>query len=216
MSNDDRKIPALAEQPPPRTPRRAPVDEPPRMSRRDGVSQAATTAIPEEFIDPDTGEPFRRKSLTEQKSAWNELDKKSVRNGWCYQWNPVRVLNEPVDASQARALRDGGWRPVHPREMPDECPPGWTGDTIERHGQILYKRPAYLNEEARRESVRLANAQVKDRFAAAEMTPRGTLPKVVETIKQTIEPLPDDLQRERADLLRARAAETGELQVEEV
>lgn len=208
MSDEPNAIPALVGNTVRRPPRAAaPQSEPPRMSRRGGGSQVVQET-PAEFIDPDTNEPFRRKSQAETNTAWNELMPESKASGWVYQWCPVRVLNEPVDASQARAMHEGGWRPVRPTEMPKEIPPGWDQNTIERHGQILYKRPAYLNEEAREESQRIANKAVIDRFTAAEMTPRGTLPKVSE-IKQTIEPLAEDLRYERA-------AELGELEVQEV
>jgi hypothetical protein len=205
------QIPALTGPGSTRTPRRvAPPQgkvEPPRSSRRNGGASQSASSVAKEFIDPETGEPFRRKSLVEANAAWNELMEESKVAGWSYQWIPVRVLNEPVDASQARAAYEGGWRPVRPSEMPREVPPNWAADTIERMGQVLYKRPTYLNIEAQQESQRMANRQVLDRFSAAEMTPRGTLPKVSE-IKQTIEPLDEQARYERA-------AEVGELKFDE-
>lgn len=203
--SDEPQIPALVGQG--RRSQRGPQSEPPRVSRRNGGGTQIVGEMPAEFIDPETGEPYRRRSLSEQLGPWNELREDSKQAGWAYQWSPARVLNEPVDASQARMMHEGGWRPVKPSEMPNEIPPGWKADTIERHGQILYKRPAYLNAEAKKESHRLANQQVVDRYTTAGMNTPGRLPKVSE-ISQTIEPLPDDMRTQRA-------VEVGEVEYEE-
>jgi hypothetical protein len=162
-----------------------------------GPRESAET-VREEFIDPETGKPYRRRSNASNASNGFELRPESKKPGWDYQWEPIKVLNEPVDNAAFTALHDGGWRVVHPREMPEECPPGWVEsgkNTIERGSQVLYKRPLYLTQEAKADNARRAQEQLEHKFAQAQMAPPGTAPRPrhVNQVVSEMEPLPADL-----------------------
>ena len=157
------------------------------------------SSMREDYIDPDTGEPFRRRSKAGDIGAGIfEVPERYRKAGWDYQWATVKVLNEPVDAAVHADMKDAGWRPVTPVEAPDMMPPGWEGKTIERGGQILYKRPAYLSQEARDELKTKADQQLRDKFAAAQMTPAGTAPRHLKDVRTSVEELPADLRAQIA------------------
>jgi hypothetical protein len=180
--------------------------EPVRVSRRGGVRQVKKS-LPEEFIDPETGEPFRRRSPQAAGSGIFELRPESKRKGWDYQWVTVSVLNQPVDQGTFVTVKDAGWRPVSPEEMPEEVPPGWQGKTIERGGQVLMKRPEYLSNQARKEQKEAADKALHDKYAQAQLTPPGSAKRINTGTDSRFEPLPDDL---RAQYEGADAAEEFE------
>ena len=150
-------------------------------------------ALPEEFIDPETGKPFVRATRAGNVQGQFDLPKQHMKPGWDYQWEALKVLGEPVDSSVHAAMKANGWRPVQPSEFPGMMLDSWTGNTIERGNQILYKRPKYLSEEARGELKEKADKQMEDKFAQAQMAPKGTAPRHVASVKQEYEVLPADL-----------------------
>lgn len=165
-------------------------------TRRTRSMTPRSKPIAADFIDPETGQPYRRRSKTGDVGAGIfEVPSRYRKRDWDYQWATVKVLNEPVDAAVHADMKDAGWRPVQPAEMPDMMPPGWEGKTIERGGQILYKRPAYLSQEARDEMKVRADQQLRDKFAAAQMTPAGTAPRHLADVRTRIEELPPDLRQ---------------------
>lgn len=167
----------------------------PTRKTRSAKSRAVMSA---EFIDPETGEPYRRRSSTEATGAGIfEIPARYRKAGWDYQWEAVKVLNEPVDASVHANLKDNGWRAVQGQEMPDLMPPGdFNGKPVERGGQILYKRPKYLSDQARDELQAKADQQMHDKFASAQMTPAGTAPRHLNKVQTNVEALPDDLRQQ--------------------
>jgi len=172
----------------------APAAEPRRRTRRASrANSARVTSVADEFIDPDTGEPFRRHSQSSGDANPFHSVVQWFKPGWDYQWMPERVLNQPVDASEYTAAYRQGWRLVAPAEMPKAVPPGWSNPYIEMGAQRLYKRPMYLTKDARREQERVATEQLHDRFREAEMAPPGTLPRLQPQSQRRMEPLPADV-----------------------
>jgi len=168
--------------------------EPVRRTRRQvRKNSAKITQASDEFIDPETGEPYRRHS--EQTGEANPFHSvvKWFKPGWDYQFNVERVVNQQVDPSNYTASRRQGWRLVHPDEMPGEMPPDWDRPYIEIGAQRLYKRPMYLTKQARDEHERVSNQQVIDRYREADMTPPGTMKRLPSEIRQRMEPLPADV-----------------------
>ena len=132
------------------------------------VAQLKTRANPRtnaEFIDPETGEPYRR--TVDVDANPYDIPKALQRAGWDYQYWPVRVTGEPTDPSVAVAIREGGWRPCSPKDFPTLVPPGWDKPYIERGAQILYQRPMYLTQEARAADIKKAEDQRYDKLKGA-------------------------------------------------
>lgn len=110
------------------------------------------------------------------------------RPGIDYQWFVMKVLNQEIDAGEHVAIADGGWEPVRPTEMPELMPKGYKGNTIDRKGQRLYKRPMYLTEEARREDFMLARQQKDAKLQQALATPNDSAPRVQSKIDISVGP----------------------------
>jgi hypothetical protein len=173
----------------------AEFEEPARTSR--SPRGAAPRARDEEFIDPETGEPYRRRSPTQLGAGIFELDEKWKMKGWDYQWAVTRVLNQPTDNSEFVTMRAAGWRYVKATEMPQAVPPGWTEPYIERGGQVLMKRPMQFTREAQKEFKDKADQALIDKFATAEMTPVGAAPRTVREIRRRYERIPREVPTEQ-------------------
>lgn len=117
-----------------------------------------------EFLDAD-GQPIRRRVNREANPF--DIPKKDQKPGWDYAWWPIRVQGEQVDPSYVVEIREGGWRPVEPKDFPNLVPPGWDKKFIERGAQVLYTRPMHLSEESKAEDVRIAENQRFDKLKGA-------------------------------------------------
>lgn len=126
--------------------------------------RAQPRATRTEYLDED-GKPIRRRVNREGNPF--DLPEKDKKSGWDYAWWPVRIQGEQVDPSFIVEVREGGWRPVDPKDMPNYMPPGWEKKFIERGGQILYTRPMHLTEESRAEDVKIAENQRYDKLKGA-------------------------------------------------
>lgn len=119
-------------------------------------TRAQPRSVDKEFLD-ENGNPFVRR-VTVGGNPY-EIPKEYQRPGWSYEYKTDTVLQQPVDPSEKTAVQEGGWRPVHPSEMPKLVPAGWDRPFIARGGQMLYKRPMALTIEARQEAVQTAEDQ---------------------------------------------------------
>jgi hypothetical protein len=173
-----------------------PPVEPVRKSRsRRGVG-APAPQVPEEFIDPDTGEPYRRVSRADGNISDFDVPAKQRKKGWDYQWFTIRVMQadaRDVDAGSMVAIHKGGWRPVTTDEMPGMMPANWATKLIEHNGQRLYKRPEYLSAEAKQEQTNRANEQMAARYESAGLAPPGTAPRHLTKVRTSIESVPQVL-----------------------
>lgn len=102
--------------------------------------------------------------------------------GWSYQWEVMKVLSVEVDQSEHVRIADGGWEPVRPTEMPGMMPVGYKGNTIDRKGQRLYKRPEYLTKEAKDEDEMIARQQKQAKINQVYGTGQGEATRTVQTI----------------------------------
>ena len=146
----------------------------------------ARAAVPEQpqnsVREADSAEKVTRKSRGERQVGGYDIPMKFRKSGWDYQWITLTVINEPRDDATS-AQRDGGWRPVSPDDMPELCPPGYAGRTIDVRGMRLFMRPMHLTQEARREDHAAAIQQVADRMghrgAISDLSEvRGITPRV--------------------------------------
>jgi hypothetical protein len=121
------------------------------------------------------------------------IDPSMVPDGWAYEWKR-RLLLGAEDPSHNVALHRMGWEAVPVSRHPEMMPRGWAGETIERKGMILMERPLELVEEARRNDLRKAHNQVRDKEAQLAGTPEGTLTRdhaqARPNIKKGYEPIP--------------------------
>lgn len=108
--------------------------------------------------------------------------------GWSYQWHVVTVHGKEVDPSEFVRIADGGWEPVRPNEMPNAVPAGYRGNTIDRMGQRLYRRPEYLTQEALAEDLQIARQQKDAKLAQAYGTGQGEARREVQTMDIQVKP----------------------------
>lgn len=169
----------------------APEQQPIRRSRgRPARKPEPAGELREEVYLDENGEPITRKSRRHGSNDLFELPKSMMRSGWAYGWWAFSVAGQPIDASTEVDWLDGGWRPVRPSELKAEerralCPPGWSSNTIERHGQRLYKRPMHLHKEA----------QEEDYYRAREMRDERMRQALVGDSGQNLAPRPGRLNR---------------------
>lgn len=117
---------------------------------------------------PEAVEQLTRRKRHESTVGALEIPKHLKKPGWDYQWLPIRVLNEPVDPSRLRNFREGGWRPVMAKDMPDMAEYDANPDSpIEAEACRLYLRPMTLTREAQAEDLEYALQQQRDRTMAA-------------------------------------------------
>lgn len=108
--------------------------------------------------------------------------------GMDYYWATVKVMKEAVDDADLVALAEDGWEPVRPTEMPGIMPNGYKGNTIDRRGLRLFKRPMYLTEESRKEDALIARQQREAKLAQALGTPNETAPRTQQQLNISIGP----------------------------
>lgn len=153
----------------------APRTATPRTSADSAVGVSAHPGPAERRQEPtreayrsDAPEPLTRRRRSERTVGGFEVPANRRKPGWDYQWITIRVLNEPVDSARIRDFREGGWRPVLARDIPEMVEEGATRDTpIETEGQRLYTRPMTLTNEAKAEDHQYATEQQRDRMMAA-------------------------------------------------
>lgn len=119
--------------------------------------------------DVDENAIFTRRGRAQQTTGGFDIPAHRKKPGWDYQYNTIRVLNQPVDGSEIRNFREnGGWRPVMAKDWPELADDGAAPDSpIETGGQRLYERPMRLTMEAREEDHAYALQQQRDRMMAA-------------------------------------------------
>lgn len=151
---------------------------PPRPKMR---TTAGTPAVPQatvdevdldlddEFLDPETGRPLERKTSLANGGSGIDLDVPihHKKRGWDYEYKTLRVIGQEVDSGELMAVAEGGWIPVRPGEMPGLMPHGHTGNTIDRYGMRLYRRPMKFTIQARKELLDKAETQKIERVRTA-------------------------------------------------
>lgn len=121
-----------------------------------------------ETMRPGAEVQLTRRKRHERTVGMLDVPKHLKKKGWDYQFITIRVLNEPVDASRLRDFREGGWRPVLTRDMPELADDGAPPESpIESEGQRLMTRPMSLTQEARQEDLSYAHEQQRDKTMAA-------------------------------------------------
>lgn len=179
--NDD--LPEVPASPPIRPRRVVSAPQPTRGRPADPAQAAPAADLP---VDSETGEVFTRRSRMSGGMNQFDVPLDLQDTGWTYEFKTTTVMNQPVEASYSMAAHEGGWRPVEAKgKWLRMCPPGYTGRTIERDGQILMTRPKHLDTEARQEELDIANKQLTDRIQASLATPDGqpkSMPRRVEQL----------------------------------
>jgi hypothetical protein len=170
--------------------------------RRTRSPRARVEVDPQEFIDPETGAPIKRRSRRDTGNSEWDVPEKYRKPRWDYQWFTMKVLGVEEDPETLVSIADGGWRAVRPDEMPNMVPSGYSLKTIDRRGMRLFTRPLHISEEARAEDAEFAREVRRQKFAQAQMgdpANRDMAPRaaVAQRFASQYEPLPADA---RADI----------------
>lgn len=133
---------------------------PPATAERAAPAREDLSRVPEEQLT--------RRRRHERDTGSLEVPAHRKKPGWDYQYITIRVLGEPVDGARIRDYREGGWRPVLAKDMPELVEPNTSPDSpVESEGQRLYTRPMNLTNEAKQEDLDYAMQQQRDRTLAA-------------------------------------------------
>lgn len=122
-----------------------------------------------------------------------KFDQSIVPPGWDYQWKTKTVMGAE-DPGYKVQLQKAGWTPVPARRHPEMMPVGYTGDTIERKGQILMEMPKSVVDRRRIMDKNAALDQVRIKERQLSSAPPGTFERVnkdnpLSTVKRNYAPL---------------------------
>ena len=134
-----------------------------------GVAATASDAGKAEPTRQDADEmgSITRQSLEERQMNIFDLPEHRKRAGWDYRWEPVSVMNQPVQRHYMRDAERAGWRAEKARDWPELAEGLKPDDPIEEGGQQLLGRPMHLSMEAQVEIYNKAKQQERDRMQAA-------------------------------------------------
>lgn len=123
-------------------------------------------------IDPGSPEGLVRVRRRRRVEDPMYIDPRKIPPHTSYEWKRFSCFGQPDHDHQVN-LRENGWTPVPAERHPEMMPTGHTGH-IEKRGQILMQRPAYLTQEAHDEDYGIAMEEV-ERVRASQMgqTPTG-------------------------------------------
>lgn len=124
-----------------------------------------------EIYDED-GVLLTRRSMRDFNGNKFDVPLRLQMPGWSYEYKTIRNMGAPADSYDLVECYENGWRPVKATEIPELCPPGWKEPHVERGGQLLMKRPIHLTEEARDESIVIAEEQRYDKLKGALAGPQ--------------------------------------------
>ena len=101
------------------------------------------------------------------------IDPRAIPDGWSYEWKSRAVLGAP-NPSYEVSLARRGWEAVPASRHPEMMPQNWSGNYIEREGQILMERPMEITDEAKAYEIRKARMQIHQREEGLSQAPAGT------------------------------------------
>lgn len=169
----------LSPAPSPPPARVEPAAPPPTLA--EAVQEAATKPLTKE--EQDAKDMFeaqmRAQQLIEADDGTAEGGDKYaippdiVPAGWSYQWKVFTVLGQENPGYQVQLARSG-WTTVPASRHPEMMPIGWTGQYIERDGQVLMQIPKVIEERQRILERRRALDQVRTKEAQLTGAPPGT------------------------------------------
>lgn len=158
----------------------APAAEKPEKPARSAATRTAQDASRagshSAALAPEAGERGRdaggehgeitRRSRTQRSVDTFAIPDSWKKKGWDFQYWVTTVLGQPVELSAE--IYEGGWRPVHWKDVPKPWSPGANAnEQIARGGQALYTRPMTLTHQARQEEYNAAEQQKRDRVQSA-------------------------------------------------
>jgi hypothetical protein len=116
------------------------------------------------------------------------VDPEMIPEGWTYEWKRHLLLGAE-DPSYNVALARAGWEPVplnRDAKHRAMMPMNWSGNYIERKGQILMERPTEIVVEARNIEKRKARDQVRAKEAQLAGTPDGTMTRDHDRVRPSV------------------------------
>ncbi len=100
------------------------------------------------------------------------IDPRIVPDGWSYEFKRYTCLGQQ-DPSYQVGLAYRGWAAVPVSRHPEMMPDNYTGNTIEREGQILMERPMEITKEVNASELRKAREQVGQKEQQLKGMPAG-------------------------------------------
>lgn len=145
----------------------------------------ASAPLPPPRIREETRTPIRERKRKGGSMADDfAIDKSLIPDGMSWEWKR-HTIHGQEDFGYQVGLREQGWEPVDSGRLSQFMPPGHKGGII-RKGMMLMERPKELTDEARREDLYNARAQVQVQKQRALETPAGTLPRDEEIVRKAI------------------------------
>lgn len=164
----------------------------PKANPMPNVDPAAQTAMqnlaqqqaaPPPRIREETRTPIRERKRKGGSMADDfAIDAELIPDGMSWEWKRHTVHGQ-TDYGYEVGLREQGWEPVDSGRLSQFMPEGHKGAII-RKGMMLMERPKELTEEARREDLYNARAQVQVQKQKALETPAGTMPRDHEIVQK--------------------------------
>jgi len=125
--------------------------------------EITTASVPRKAIS--LGDFAGIKREVDEDKDFLYVPKELIPDGIAVEWKRHSVLNKPDPKHNAEVLR-AGWRPLPSNAdgFAEHFASFIKGDIIEYEGLVLHYRPVSMNEAAKKEEARKANATVKDKF----------------------------------------------------
>ncbi len=147
----------------------------------DQPSDAPRADAPRETFreeDPRTRAARRAAELREHLGSMDQgtddfyIDPRIIPDGWSYEWKRHTVLGAQ-DPSYQVQIAQRGWEAVPASRHLELMPDNYTGQTIERKGQILMERPMEITKEVQELEKRKAREQVGQKEQQLRGQPAG-------------------------------------------
>lgn len=157
------------------------IDRPDLRREEPRIDTEAVYAKSEETLQERAAR--RTREILEQGQGFlgGEVDKFSVDggppDGWSYQWKRVALLGKE-DPSYEVSLAQSGWEAVPLSDHPSMMPRGYTGNTIDREGQRLMRRPREISDMVEANNKRAARGQMQGQLAKLGQAPQGEFGRV--------------------------------------
>lgn len=114
-----------------------------------------------------------------------------IPDGFDINWKRTHIHGMPDKASYAISLAENGWEPVNLNDFPqfkDLMPKNYTGNTVERGGQMLMIRPMELSMEAAAEDRQQAANAVQAKFRQLSQAGEGEFERKKMNLSRSYEP----------------------------
>ena len=150
---------------------------------------------------PPAAEVDRRVSLSRAEARLKEIEKLNdglnsedpfampePPDGFEYELKRKTIYGQE-DPTYAVELIRQGWEPVPLSRHAEMMPHGWSGETIERGGNVLMERPKVLCERSRNRDKHKTEQELREKEIQLGVAPRGQFDRSSARVRKTFEPM---------------------------